>query len=582
MDAFRIANCSGFYGDRLLAAREMVEGGPIDVLTGDYLAELTMALLWRARMKRPDAGYATTFLDQMEQVLGTCIDRGIKVVVNAGGLNPAGLVSKLDELAGSLGLRPKVAHVTGDDVLARIPAWVQGGVPLANLDTGVDLTDANIRPVTANVYLGGWGIADVLSRGADVVVTGRVTDAALVIGPAAWHFGWQRDDWDRLAGALVAGHIIECGAQATGGNYSLFREVPDLDRVGFPLVEMHEDGSFVVTKHDGAGGLVSVGTVTEQLLYESTGPRYRNPDVIARFDTIRLEAAGPDRVSVTGVEGEPPPPEMKVAINHMGGFRNSTTFVLTGLEIEHKAELVERALWKALGGREGFAETDVRLIRTDRPDAETNDQASAWLRVTVKDPDEAKVGKAFSRAAVELALSHYPGFHLTAPPSGAVPYAVYWPTTIPADAATHLAIIDGESRSIEPVVGSEPHELLPEPLVDPPDDGPTVTAPLGRVAGARSGDKGGNANVGLWVRTDQAFNWLVHRIDIDCLRRLVPEASNLDIDRYVFPNLRAVNFVIHGLLGEGVSSSTRSDPQAKSLGEWIRSRHVEIPAGLLG
>ena len=581
MDVLRIANCSGFYGDRLAAAREMVDGGPIDVLTGDYLAELTMALLWRARTKDANAGYASTFLRQMEEVMGTCLDRRIKVVVNAGGLNPAGLAERLSQLADRLGLAPTIGFVDGDDLLERIPVLQEQGHAFRNLDTGVDLAGSGVQPVTANAYLGCWGIVAGLEMGADVLVTGRVTDAALVIGPAAWHFGWSRDDWDRLAGALVAGHIIECGPQVTGGNYSFFREVPHLEHVGFPLVEIGEDGSFVVTKHPGTGGLVAVGTVTEQLLYESAGPRYLNPDVTARFDTIRLTSDGTDRVRVQGVRGEPGPPELKVAINHLGGFRNSVTFVVTGLDIEEKAVQVESALWARLGGREQFGDSHVRLSRTDRPDASTNDEASAFLRVTVKDPDAGKVGRAFSRAAVELALASYPGFHLTAPPGDANPYAVYWPALVPTDLITQRVVVGGAVHTITTRPGAPFDTEIPEPHIAAPADEPTVTAPLGTVAGARSGDKGGNANVGLWTPDPAAFPWLVFHLTVERLRLLVPEAAELTIDRFVLPNLNAINFVIHGLLGEGVSSSVRSDPQAKSLGEWLRSRLVDIPRSLI-
>jgi hypothetical protein len=581
-DMLRIANCSGFFGDRLSAAREMVEGGPIDVLTGDYLAELTMALLWRNRMKDPTGGYASTFLRQMEQVMGTCLDRGIKVVVNAGGLNPAGCADQLRALADRLGLQPVVAHIEGDDLLPRLGELQSAGLPFANLDTGRVLADAPVTPVTANAYLGGWGIAEALSEGADIVVTGRVTDAALVIGPSAWRFGWARDDWDALAGALVAGHVIECGAQTTGGNYSFFHEVPGLDHVGFPLVEMAADGSFVVTKHPGTGGLVSVGTVTAQLLYEIGGPRYLNPDVVARFDTIRLSDEGPDRVRVDGVRGEPAPDTTKVALNYLGGFRNSTTFVLTGLDIDDKARLVEEALWAAVGGRDQYAEADVQLIRSDRRDPSTNEEASAFLRITVKDPDQSKVGKAFSRAGVELALASYPGFHLTAPPGDATPYAVYWPTTVPNEVITQTVSIGGTGFEVAASPsGPPPAGGITEQDVPPPPGGPTVAAPLGSILGARSGDKGGNANLGLWARSDEAFSWLAATITVERLRRLLPETADLAIDRHVLANIRSVNFVIHGLLGEGVSSSTRPDPQAKSLGEWLRARVVDIPASLL-
>jgi len=580
-DVLRIANCSGFYGDRLSAAREMTEGGPIDVLTGDYLAELTMALLWRSRTKDPDAGYARTFLTQMEEVLGMCLDRGIKVVANAGGLNPAGLARRLEELIASLGLEATVGRVDGDDIVADLPRLQADGHELRNVDTGESLVGRGVTPVTANAYLGGRGVAAALELGADVVVTGRITDAALVIGPAAWHFGWEWDQFDELAGALVAGHIIECGTQATGGNYSFFREISGLGHPGFPLVEMHRDGSFVVTKHPGTGGEVSVGTVTAQLLYEIGGPRYANPDVTARFDTIDLEQMGPDRVGVSGVRGEPGPASTKVALNYLGGFRNSVTFVLTGLDIEEKAALASDALWDAVGGRDRFSEAHVELVRTDRDDADTNSEASAHLRVTVKDPDPVKVGRRFSGAAVELALANYPGFHLTAPPGDATPYAVYWPTLVPASEVPHRVTV-GTSAVVIPASPVPPYEeATVEPIVGDPPGGATRRVPLGLVAGARSGDKGGNANIGVWVRDDAAFRWLYHALSADRLAELLPELAGLQVERFVFPNLLSVNFVIHRLLGEGVSSSVRSDPQAKSLGEWLRSRHVDVPEVLL-
>src|SRR5690348_4371268 len=340
----RIGNCSGFYGDRLRAAREMVEGGPIDVLCGDYLAELTMLILAKAQAKDPSAGYARTFLTQVEAVLATCLEKGIKIVSNAGGLNPAGLAAAIE----ALGTGAKVAHVEGDDLrgsLGEIVPPVEG------------------KPVSANAYLGAWGIAEALAAGADVVVTGRVTDASLVVGPAAWWHGWGREDWDALAGAVVAGHVIECGPQATGGNYAFLDEVTDRRYPGFPIAEVAADGSSVITKHPGTGGLVSVGTVTAQLLYEIAEPAYANPDVVAHFDTVRLAQKGPDRVRISGTRGTPPPPTLKVALNLLGGYRNTMTLVLTGLDVEAKAAWATDELFGLLGGREAFDETDVRLLR---------------------------------------------------------------------------------------------------------------------------------------------------------------------------------------------------------------------------
>jgi hypothetical protein len=591
-DVLRIANASGFYGDRAAAAREMVQGGPIDVLTGDYLAELTMLILWRGRQKAPETGYARSFLRQAREVLEPCVDRGIKVVVNAGGLNPAGLADALRELSAELGVTARVAHVEGDDLLPRLEELHQRGLGLPHLDTGAPLADLPVPPITANAYLGGWGIAAALERGADVVVTGRVTDASLVVGPGAWRYGWARDDWDALAGAVVAGHAIECGAHVTGGNYAFFREVPGLEHVGFPIAELHADGSSVVTKHDGTGGLVDVGTVTAQLLYEIGGPRYLNPDVVARFDTIELTEVGADRVRIGGVRGGPPTGELKVAVNTLGGFRNRATFVLTGLDIEAKAALVRRQLAARID-LDRLDRVDWRLVRSDHADAATNAEATATLTLTVQHHDAAAIGRrGLADACVEIGLASYPGFTLTAPPADAEPYGRYWPALIPAAAVTEVVIHPdgsrdevtptGVSHGVTPGEGDEAgaDRAVPvRPAPPPPADQPRVRAPLGALVGARSGDKGGDANVGLWVRDADHYGWLLDIAGTPAaVHALMPEASHLDVEVHPFPNLLAVNVVVRGLLDEGVASATRPDPQAKGLGEYLRSRHVDVPA----
>jgi Acyclic terpene utilisation family protein AtuA len=577
----RIANCSGFYGDRLSAAREMLDG-PIDVLTGDYLAELTMLILWKARRKDENLGYAATFLRQMEDVLGTCLERGIKVVANAGGLNPAGLAAKIK------GLSPeaRVAYLTGDDLAPAIKDLQAEGHEFTNLDTGVPLAKAELPVVTANAYLGGWGIAAALQAGADVVICGRVTDASLVTGPAAWWHGWRHDDWDALAGAVAAGHVIECGPQATGGNYSFTGEITDRRYPGFPIAEIAADGSSVITKHDGTGGLVSTGTVTAQLLYEIGEPAYLNPDVIAHFDTILLAQAGPDRVSLAGTRGSPPPADLKVALNMLGGYRNTMTMVITGLDIEAKAEHAQQLLFARLPPLE---EVDVRLLRFDRPDAASNELASAHLRVTVKDQEEGKVGRAFSDAITELALAGYAGFHTTTPPAGASAYGVYWPALIPRRlVGEQVHLPDGSTMAVR-INDNDPGPrpgLQAGPVCGPEPDaeelgGPLVAVPLGRLCGARSGDKGGHANVGLWAVSPAAYAWLRRHLTVEAFRALLTEAADLQVDRYELPNLLALNFVVRGLLAPGVSATTRPDPQAKGLGEYLRSRTVMVPSGLL-
>ncbi|MBW4077280.1 MAG: DUF1446 domain-containing protein [Acidobacteria bacterium] len=580
----RIANCSGFYGDRISAAKEMVEGGPIDVLTGDWLAELTMLILARSRAKNPGAGYARSFVTQMEQVMGTCLERGIKVVSNAGGLDPEHCAEAVAQVADKLGLSPSIAYVNGDDLLPRLEELQAAGIDLAHFETGAPVGDVS-RFITANAYLGCFGIVEALTLGADIVITGRVTDAAVVCGPAAWHHGWSRDNWDALAGAVVAGHVIECGTQVTGGNYSFFTEVPGMTRVGFPWVEIAEDGTSVVGKHDGTGGEVSIGTVTSQLLYEIASPTYLGPDVSARFDTIRLEQIASDRVRITNTKGEPPPATLKVAMNEIGGYRKDLNVALTGLDIEAKARLVEDAFWIACPfAREDFESVTTRLIRTDKPDPATNEEAVAIWRLSIKDHDEHKVGRALADAVVEIALSTAPGFFIVgASPSPGTPFGVYRPALVPADLVPQYVVVRGGSRTVVDSVAppGTPHvtpEVGPDASVP---RGSTTRAPLGRIFGARSGDKGGNANVGIFARSDDAWAWLDEFLSVEELQRLLPETAPLKVERYRLPALRSLNFVIHDLLEEGVAASSRQDAQAKGLGEWLRSRMVEIPTSLL-
>jgi hypothetical protein len=554
----RIGNASGFYGDRLSAWREMLDGGELDVLTGDYLAELTMLILGRDRARDTRSGYAKTFLRQMEQSLGTALERGVKIVTNAGGLNPSGLADALR----ALGLPANIGIVEGDAVTERFPS-----------------------ALTANAYLGAFGIAECLRAGADIVLTGRVTDASLVVGPAIAHFGWSRDDLDALAGATVAGHVLECGAQATGGNFAYFTELPDGGRrPGFPIAELRADGSAVITKHPGTGGAVTPETITAQLLYEIGAPAYLGPDVVAHFDTIRLTDDGPDRVLVSGVRGSAPPPTLKVGVSTLAGYRNAMTFVLCGLDIEAKAALVRGQLEDAVG-KDGL---EFVLARTDHPDADTEEAASALLHVHVTDADARRAGRAFSQAAVELALASYPGFTLTGPPGDATPVGVFTAEFLPQSDVPHQAVLpSGERVSIAlPPRFSLRQEGAPLSAQEPRGapswrTGAVRRVPLGTVAGARSGDKGGDANLGVWARNEGAYEWLRDFLTVERLRELLPETADLSIDRYELPNLRALNFVVHGLLGRGVAASTRFDPQAKALGEWLRSRLVDVPEELL-
>ncbi len=410
-ETVRIGNCSGFYGDRLSAMREMLEGGRLDYLTGDYLAELTMLILGKDQLRDPELGYARTFLTQVTDCLSLALDQGVRIVANAGGLNPAGLALRIGEAAAAQGLSPRIAWVDGDNLSARAA------------DLGFE------GALTANAYLGAFGIASALTDGADIVVTGRVTDASVVLGPAIHAFGWAREMYDELAGGVVAGHVIECGTQATGGNFSGFLDLPrDARRLGFPIAEVSADGSCVITKHEDTGGLVSIDTVTAQLVYEVQSSHYLGPDVTVDLSSISLSEDGPDRVRVGGVRGLPPPERLKVCINELGGWRNQMEFVLVGLHIEAKADWVRTQLEARLDPRPASVEWAHGGLPV--PDADTEEAASTLLRVVAKDPSEDVVGKAFSSAVVELALASYPGFTMTTPPGRASPYGIYRPAYV--------------------------------------------------------------------------------------------------------------------------------------------------------
>ena len=580
-EIIRVGNCSGFYGDRLSAMREMLEGGSLDYLTGDYLAELTMLILGKDTFKDPNLGYARTFVKQVEDCLGLALERGVKIVSNAGGLNPAALAARLREVATGLGLDATIAHVEGDDLRGKVSFPSEYGDPL-----------------TANAYLGGFGIAAALAGGADVVVTGRVTDASVVVGPAIHAFDWTPTSYDELAGAVVAGHVIECGTQATGGNFSGFLTLPDRERLlGFPIAEIAADGSSVITKNGDTGGAVMVDTVTAQLVYEIQTTHYLNPDVTVDLSSISLAQQGDDRVAITGVRGSEPPPKLKVCLNYLGGFRNGAEFVITGLDAEAKIDWIKQQIGDALA-----ANPPARLewSQTVLPpvDAPTEEAGSVLLRVSAFDPKPDPVGKGLTAPIIELALGSYPGFAVTRPPAPGTPYGVYRPEYVDRSLVEHTVVhADGRREVVaDPPVaacnaGLSPHYSGSEgcnAAITPRymGAGATTRAPLGTFVHARSGDKGGDANIGLWVRNDEEkrperVDWLLAEITPEWIRELMPEAADLDVEVYPLPNLGGVNVLVRGVLGAGVAATSRFDPQAKALGEWLRSRIVDIPEELL-
>ena len=582
----KIANCSGYYGDKLSAAKELVDGGPIDVLTGDYLAELTMAILYNQKIQRgEDKGYVGTFLKQIKEVAGSCKEKNIKIISNAGGLNPKSMAKEIEKILEDQSLDMKVAYIDGDDLLPKISDLTKLGEDFTNIDKNIALNESGLMPITANAYLGAWGIKEALDLGADIVICPRVTDAAVVIGPAAWKFQWKRNNYDALAGALAAGHIIECGCQATGGNYSFFKEVSNFDNIGYPIAEIFEDGSFNITKHPNTGGLVSIGTVTAQLLYEISSPAYVNPDVVAHFDTLKIEEVEKDKVFISGCRGSSPPLKHKVCINLAGSFRNGMEIILTGLDIEEKAKVFTDALFNSVGGKSQFDEVTIQLHRTDKDDPNTNEEAMASLLVSVKSKDPNLVGRLFSAKIIELALSNIPGFFAQGGVKSSGPVINYWPALVDSKFIKEKVNIDDKQIEVLPTSQLEFEESYyqKKPIkIEKIDIKNEKEIYFGDIYGTRSGDKGGCANLGIWAKNNQTFSFLYDFLTVEQLKKLLPDLKDFKIERYELSNIYSLNFYIHEILQDGVSSNDRKDSQAKSLGEYLRAKKIKVPEAIIG
>jgi len=417
-DRVLVANGQGFWGDSILGPVRLVEEGPLDYLTLDYLAEVTMSIMQKLRARRPDMGYATDFVRLVDRILPRLVERDVKVIANAGGVNPRACKDAVLEVLERHGARGvKVAIVEGDDVLDRLDELMEAGETFANMDTGEPLAAVRDRVTSANVYLGAFPIAEALGTGAQIVITGRGTDPGLVLGPLIHEFGWTPDDWDRLAAGTVAGHIVECGAQCTGGNYTDWRRVPDMARIGYPIVEASPDGSFVVTKHEGTGGIVDESTVVHQLAYEMGDPEnYVTPDVVADFTSFRLAGDGANRVRVSGVAGKAPTQTYKVSMSYHDGWKAVGQLTVCGPEALDKARLCSDIVWERLAS-DGFEYAPeerlteflgANVCHAGIRAADAADPPEVVLRLGVKGPDRERVER-FGMELVPLVTSGPPG-----------------------------------------------------------------------------------------------------------------------------------------------------------------------------
>ncbi len=594
IETLRIANASGYWGDDLTALRRQLEGGPVDVITLDYLAEITMSILQKQVERNPETGFAGDFVSQLDDVMKLATELGVVIITNAGGVRPLACGQAIVEAGRAQGLTPRVGVVAGDDLLDRLALWHADGLDLSHMDDGRSFADIENRVTSANAYFGAAPVVRTLDEGAQFVVTGRVTDTGITLAPMIHHFGWAVDDWDRLASGIIAGHILECGAQSTGGNFTDWRSVDSFQNIGYPIVEMHEDGSFVVTKHPGTGGKVDVSTVSEQLVYEMGDPAaYLTPDVVVDFASIQLEDLGPDRVGVSGVRGGPPTDLLKVSVSYNDGFKATGGVIVSGPDARAKSEMFGEILWSRLPEYDAMLTEYVGADATWGPLSPAHESSEIMARFGVRDQDRTKV-REFSKMLPALILSGPPGVGVIGGRPPVQDVVAYWPCLIPRHlCAAEVTVFGGTGERVEAEVAFEgstgpgrvesaSDSLAGAPAPAPPaPSGETVTAKLVDVAHGRSGDKGDTCNIGIIARHPAIYPWLVEYLTAERVAEAFTGIVNGPVERFEVPNIDALNFLLHEALGGGGTLSLHIDAQGKTFSHALLSIEVEIDRSLL-
>jgi len=577
----RIGNAGGFWGDDLSALRRQIEGGKLDYITSDYLAEITMGILMKQKIKDSSMGYVYDFLSQIEEILGLVIEKSVKIITNAGGINPQALAEKIVKIAKNKNIKTRVAAVFGDDIMDRMDELYPEKESMKNMETGEDFSKIKDSLLSSNVYLGVQPVLKALKEDSNIIVTGRVTDTAITLAPMIHEFGWETDDWDKLAAGVVGGHIIECGTQSTGGNFTDWKTVGTWNNIGFPILEVNKDGSFIVTKHQETGGLVSVDTVKEQLLYEMGDPKmYISPDVVVDFTSVRLKDVGENRVEVSGIKGAPPTKFFKVSSSFANGYKASGSILIGGTELKKKAGLFEEIFWDKTGFEFEKKRTDLIGCIDDK-----NDFATAMLRFAVYDHKREKIVK-FGTEISTLILSGPAGAAVTGGRPKPQMVLGYWPSLIKKNLIESTVIIysgsvvedifkvgsvsgleiDYPSKNFKKSVDSEMFKSrsLDEKIL------------LGKICLARSGDKGDTSNIGVIAKNRQIYEILKRFLTPQAVKEMFSDVCKGEVFRFEVDNLNSFNFLLEKSLGGGGAESIEVDPQGKLYAQRLLSRYLSI------
>ncbi|MDD9951666.1 MAG: DUF1446 domain-containing protein [Zetaproteobacteria bacterium] len=592
METIRIGNASGYWGDDPDALRRQVEGGELDYVTMDFLAEVTMSILKKQQQKKPQLGYAADFVDMLAPVAATLIEKKVCVISNAGGMNPLGCAQAVHEMALQQGLNLRVAVVHGDDFQDKVGDLVAMGNPLRNMDTGESVVEVLPCIQSANVYFGARAVVKALeSCDPHVVITGRVTDTGITLAPMVHRLGWSWQDWDKLAAGIVAGHLIECGCQVTGGNFTDWKKVRSYANMGYPIIEMNVEGRFWVTKHPSTGGLVSVDTVREQLFYEMGNPdAYLTPDVTVDFSTVSVREDGVDRVLVEGVSGMEPTPFYKVSMAYEDGYKIHSSILVSGPHATEKAQAFAQIFWQRWSVDLQETATEYLGWNACHGSLVQNSYSSeVVLRLSARDSSLDKL-KLFSRQVASLILSGPPGVTILSPTGKPTAVVSYWPALLDkrhvkpqvsyiADSTVHVGEVEGATRGhYDPytVVERATSAEVPQTELLSPGVEEGLFLPLGALCLARSGDKGDSVNIGLLARCADAYSFIRESITAAWVKTIFRDLCDGKVTRYELTQLRGLNFILENALGGGGSCTLQADAQGKTFSQAILSQPVVV------